>query len=294
VLNKSKYLNLKRLHRDFKVTFPLTEIGFIADHDCKTTQGDKGFELCLRLSSETKYSNDIIGDTRYQLRFPNVFLKVPGVWRQISVEGKRDAVFFKYEPSLKEEMEKAGLLKPPYCWEIRLTPAINTILKECEELIPYLYRSGTAEKFDLLAMQMFQEVLLYRDREKGGHDETDETIRQIAAHLHSHFLEEQDWDALLKNNGLSRRNFFRRWKEMFDVSPAASIRELKLDYARSLLAESDIPVWELTRLLNFSNSNYFCSIFKKQYGITPYEYHTKMFQRKKKQEMEIRQGGKGI
>ena len=97
MLNKSKYLNLKRLHRDFKVTFPLTEIGFIADHDCKTTQGDKGFELCLRLSSETKYSNDIIGDTRYQLRFPNVFLKVPGVWRQISVEGKRDAVFFKYD-----------------------------------------------------------------------------------------------------------------------------------------------------------------------------------------------------
>ena len=281
MLNKSKYLNLKRLHRDFKVTFPLTEIGFIADHDCKTTQGDKGFELCLRLSSETKYSNDIIGDTRYQLRFPNVFLKVPGVWRQISVEGKHDAVFFKYEPSLKEEMEKAGLLKPPYCWEIRLTPAINSILKECEALCPRLYERGTAEKLDLLAMQMFQEVLLFRDEQKNMADNTDDVIRQIAAYLHSHFLEEVDWDELLKNNGLSRRNFFRRWKEMFDDSPAASIRELKLDYARSLLAESDIPIWELARMLNFSNSNYFCSIFKAQYGITPYEYHCRMFQKKK-------------
>ena len=68
---------------------------------------------------------------------------------------------------------------------------------------------------------------------------------------------------------------------MFDDSPAASIRELKLDYARVLLAESDISVWELARLLNFSNANYFCSVFKKQYGVTPFEYHTKTIQQKK-------------
>ena len=281
MFEKSKFLNLKRLHRNLKVTFPLSEIGFIADHDCKVTQGDKGFELCLRLTSETKYSNDVIEDTRYQLRFPNVFLKIPGVWRQISVEGKRNAVFFKYDPALRDEMEKAGLLKPPYCWEIRLTPVIDSILKECNELAPRIYEYGTAEKLDLLGMRMFQEVLAYRDQHQNNSKETDESIRQIAAYLHSHFLEEVDWDVLLKNNGLSRRNFFRRWKEMFEESPAASIRERKLDYARVLLAESDISVWELARLLNFSNANYFCSVFKKQYGVTPFEYHTKTFQQKK-------------
>ena len=281
MLKKSQFLNLKRIHRNLKTTFPLSEVGFIVDHDCKVTQGDKGFELCLRLTSETKYSNDIIDDTRYQLRFPNVFLKVPGVWRQISVEGKRSAVFFKYDPALKDEMEKAGLIKPPYCWEIRLTPEIDSILKECNELAPRLYERGTAERIDLLGMRMFLEVLAYRDRHQTDERETDETIRQIAAYLHSHFLEEVDWDTLLKNNGLSRRNFFRRWKEMFAESPAASIRELKLDYARTLLSESAIPIWELSRMLNFSNANYFCSVFKKQYGITPYEYHIRTFQQKK-------------
>lgn len=280
VRTKDQFIKLKRLHREYNTAFPISEAGFIFDHTPKTTQGDKTLELCLRLTSETKYSDDVIGDTRYRLRFPNVFLKVPGVWRQINVRERRSAVFFKYEPELKDAMEKAGLLTPPYAWEIRLTPTISSILKEAEQLIPRLYERGTADRFDLLAIRLFHEVLLYRDNHRTEAENSDESIRQIAAYIHSHFLEEIDWDDLLKNSGLSRRNFFRRWNELFTATPAASIRNLKLEYARNLLAESDIPIWELAKLLHFSNANYFCMLFKKQYGISPYLYHVQTFQKK--------------
>lgn len=267
-------VRLKDVRRRFSLPFPLESIGFIEGHNYASVAIRGKLELCIRLSSTAEVARDQLDDTVYVNRFPNICLKVPEALHTFTVDRPRDVVYFKYDPSLADAMKNAGLLTPPYCWEFKMKPEYANMLREVRELVKHSQEYGAADRLDLLAMRLFEEFLFLRDK-KEHTDYMDAKMQRIASYFQLNFLEEIDFTEAARKNGLSRRNFFRCWNRFFRQTPAVYIQQLKLNEACRLLHETNMPVREITSLLRFKNSSYFCLLFKEHYGITPLQFRKK-------------------
>lgn len=79
-------------------------------------------------------------------------------------------------------------------------------------------------------------------------------------------------DDLSKMCGLSRRQFFRVFKQCTGQTPSEYLLHLRLRRAERLLRDHIMSVTEVAFAAGFNDSNYFSKSFKKIYGITPSEY----------------------
>lgn len=266
------YVNLKKIPRKFHILFPLESIGIIENHPYQTSVEKGKLELCIRLSSTSETAYEKFNGQGYTVRYPNVALKQPDVVHEFTVTHPRDAIYFQYDPALAGAMRKAGLLDGPCCWEFRMTPEINLLLREAREWMLHTREFGAADRLDMLAMQLFEGLLLARDIAPEDTEYMDAKIHRIAAYFQLNFPHEIDLDELLHRNGISRRNFFRCWRKNFPAAPAEYLRELRFREAARLLRDTRMPVRSIATVSGFKNTGYFCALFKDRFGNTPLRY----------------------
>ena len=106
-----------------------------------------------------------------------------------------------------------------------------------------------------------------RDREMGSH--VHDQVRRGKA-----LLEEETgglplMEGIAEELGMSRAHFFRIFKEYTGLTPYQYHLELKLNRARQMLRDSDLPVKQVARLLGFSNVYHFSKFFKNRTGMAP-------------------------
>ena len=77
---------------------------------------------------------------------------------------------------------------------------------------------------------------------------------------------------IANNLGISYSLFRKEFKEYTGYAPSQYFQELKLRKAKELLAETNLPIKEISYELNFSSYEYFLSFFKKRVKFTPTEY----------------------
>ena len=97
-------------------------------------------------------------------------------------------------------------------------------------------------------------------------------IKNISVWLQQHFDENIDLDALARANGFSRASFFRKWKQVFSISPAQYILDLKLEAAARFLLETDLPISAIVREIRYCGPTPFHKRFSQKYGMTPDQY----------------------
>ncbi len=264
--------DLSSLPRCFKTAFPLSSAGIIEDHPYASVVVRGKLELCIRIASTASVAREMIGGTLYRVHYPNAILKTPETPHIFTVDHPRDAVYYKWDPSLEGAMREAGFLESPWCWDLTMNPEITGILRETRDILPRYREYGIADRLDLLALRMLEAVLLQRKHSPAKEVHMDAKIQRIAASFQLNFCKEIDLETLLKENGISRRHFFRTWNRFFTQTPAAYVQTLKLNEAARLLTVTSIPIWEITHKLGFQNSSYFCFLFKKQFKTTPLKY----------------------
>ena len=81
-------------------------------------------------------------------------------------------------------------------------------------------------------------------------------------------------DHLLVEIGMSRSQLYRKFKAISDKNPSEYIRILRLQYACSILNESNYNVSEVAYMSGFGNVSYFNTCFKKHFGVSPGKYLT--------------------
>ena len=54
---------------------------------------------------------------------------------------------------------------------------------------------------------------------------------------------------------------------------------LRLNKATEFLAQTDVPISEIAERTGFGNSNYFYTVFKRHYAVTPSEYRANRLNR---------------
>ena len=266
-----RFATLQHLPRRFQCAFRLRQAGFIRNLTFPRETNDRKLELSIRLASSEEILRETLDGKEYRTRYPAVILKVPGIAHTQEIRSPRDSVFFSYDPSLADAMRAAGLLEPPLIWECRLTPSLLERLHLVDRLLDRHLEDGVADELDLLALQIWEELMIDRDSARNA-DPVSAQIKRVCSWLQLHFTETIDYDDLARENGFSRRAFFRNWKKYMPLTPARYVLGLRLEESCRLLKESRLSIWEIADRLRFSHAEYFCFVFRKAFGMTPLQY----------------------
>lgn len=77
---------------------------------------------------------------------------------------------------------------------------------------------------------------------------------------------------LEKVAGLSRRGFLKAFLKHTGHRPGVVLRHLRIEHAKQLLVESDLPLIDLARLSGFKSANTFCVAFQRLTGFSPKKF----------------------
>jgi signal transduction histidine kinase/AraC-like DNA-binding protein/ABC-type xylose transport system substrate-binding protein len=79
-------------------------------------------------------------------------------------------------------------------------------------------------------------------------------------------------DDICKIIGISRVQLYRKVKALLGCSITDYILNRRLKKAKYLLSNENYTISEITYMIGFSNPNYFSTVFKGKYGVTPSEF----------------------
>jgi LacI family transcriptional regulator len=97
--------------------------------------------------------------------------------------------------------------------------------------------------------------------------------------IREHARERIDVSSVLEVVAVSRRRLERRFLELLGRTPAEEIRRVRLDIARRLLIETDMPVAAVASASGFGSSEYMSYAFKEAAGLSPREYRSRQQRR---------------
>lgn len=91
--------------------------------------------------------------------------------------------------------------------------------------------------------------------------------------MFNHYSENLSPDILAEEVGLSELSFKRLFKKVYSVSPMMFLRNIRMYYAQhELLRNKAINIEKLAKDCGFTNTSYFCKVFKEKFGETPKMY----------------------
>lgn len=104
----------------------------------------------------------------------------------------------------------------------------------------------------------------------------DPQLVQVVQFLRQHAFEQITMEHVLQEVPMARRSLERRFHQVFGRSPIDEIRRLRIDKARHLLAETDLPMQQIAEACGYATYNYLTHVFKRVTHTTPRDYRKKM------------------
>ena len=134
----------------------------------------------------------------------------------------------------------------------------------------HIYRSRTHPHLELT--QGLCQFLLKLNRQSP--ETAPSPIYPVLSYIDCHLHEELYIPELAKSAGMSESVFRKVFRQYAGQSPTAYITEMKIRKAKELLSTQDITLEQISALLGFYDTAYFCKVFKKQTGITPTQHRS--------------------
>lgn len=178
-----------------------------------------------------------------QLRFPGLRIEA-------------DALFIKDGPFYSSAGMTAGIDLALALIEEDFGPALA--LSAAREMVVFMKRAG--------GQLQYSEPLQAQTR--AGGDRFAELTAQMAAHPGAGWSVE----AMAAQTGLSPRQFNRRFKAVFDTTPAARLDTLRFDEACRRLAAGDESLARIVEALGLKSEEAFRRAFERRFGVTPAAY----------------------
>ena len=101
-------------------------------------------------------------------------------------------------------------------------------------------------------------------------------ISRAFTYIENHYLDDITISQLSSMANMSKRHFYRLFKEHFNISPHSYLINLRVNYAAFLLQYTDMRIIEISNLSKFNDSNYFTRCFKNHIGLSPSQYRQKV------------------
>ncbi|MNN53104.1 HTH-type transcriptional regulator CdhR [compost metagenome] len=101
------------------------------------------------------------------------------------------------------------------------------------------------------------------------------TIRAIQEYVLANLKADLGVPALAQRAGMSERNFARVFKMEADSTPAEFVELARIDAARRLVEESNLPLKRLADEVGYGNVDGFRRAFFRRLGVTPSDYRAR-------------------
>jgi AraC-like DNA-binding protein len=135
----------------------------------------------------------------------------------------------------------------------------------------HIYRSRTYPHLELTEALCQFFLKLNRQRPES----TPSPIYPVLSYMDHHLHKELYIPELAKSAGMSESVFRKVFRQHTGQSPAAYITAMKIRKAKELLSSQDITLDQISALLGFFDTAYFCKVFKKETGLTPTQYKSR-------------------
>lgn len=133
-------------------------------------------------------------------------------------------------------------------------------LAVARELVVYLKRPGGQEQYS--------EPLQFQVQ-------TTDHFADLITWVRTHLRQDLSIETLAAKAHLCPRHFSRRFKEDFGVTPGVFVERLRLDEARSRLAEHNSTIEAVGNSVGFKSAKAFRRTFEKKFGISPSSYRSR-------------------
>jgi AraC family transcriptional regulator len=140
-------------------------------------------------------------------------------------------------------------------------------LKE-ENVMGSLYAGSVAS---LLAMQLVRRYSSLNDVRIRRGGMAPHKLREAIKFIGDNLEQEQDiaLAVVAEKVGMSRYHFSRVFKQSMGLSPISYIAQQRIERAKKLLAETDVPIAEIALRTGFSGQSHFTTSFRRLMGLTP-------------------------
>ena len=187
----------------------------------------------------------------------------------------------KYISFRTDDMLDDKLLEPLNSGHLMICPRVKDTAKElCEQLIE-IYMAKTDENESKIAAQIKTKVILLQFIlemwKKGFVIENDTNGRntvekEMVSYIQQNFTGKISLKEFGEQFHLSEKYISRYFKEHFHITLSQYITYLRLEHAKQLLQDTDIPVTEVALQSGYQNVSYFIRSFKKAYAVSPLKY----------------------
>ena len=190
----------------------------------------------------------------------------------------------KYISFRTDDMLDEKLLEPLNSGHLMICPRVKDTAKElCEQLIE-IYEAKNDESESKITTQVRTKIILLQFIlemwKKGFVIENDTSGRntvekEMVSYIQQNFTGKISLREFGEQFHLSEKYISRYFKEHFHITLSQYITHLRLEHAKQLLQDTDIPVTEIAMQSGYQNVSYFIRSFKKTYGVSPLKYRKK-------------------
>ncbi len=100
----------------------------------------------------------------------------------------------------------------------------------------------------------------------------DADLRRVMEYLRSHFRDALTFGGVCRGLRLNRRSLERKFAAHLRETPAESLTRIRLDAARTLLVDTNLPAAIIAERCGFGTPERFSTNFRQAFGISPIRY----------------------
>ena len=194
----------------------------------------------------------------------------------------------KYISFRTDDMLDEKLLEPLNSGHLMICPRVKDTAKElCEQLIE-IYEAKNDESESKITTQVRTKIILLQFIlemwKKGFVIENDTNGRNTVEKVMVSYIQQNFTGKIsLREFGeqfhLSEKYISRYFKEHFHITLSQYVTYLRLEHAKQLLQDTDIPVTDVAMQSGYQNVSYFIRSFQKAYAVSPLKYRKNNYSR---------------
>ena len=132
--------------------------------------------------------------------------------------------------------------------------------------------SGSKNYMTQNLMTMAQDIAQQVAEESSSSSDL-EFLERLKAVVEQHVGDEDfSVQSLSEMMAMDRTVLYRRMQALTGMPPSVYIKNIRLNVARRLLSNTDLPVSDIAAKTGFATTKYFSAVFKDAYGMTPNEF----------------------
>lgn len=119
---------------------------------------------------------------------------------------------------------------------------------------------------------LLAEVCIELNRSDVAYKDIQGFVTQAVRFLDDYFLNQIDLKHYCQSNGYSLDYFRHKFKQVTGLSPKSYVMRHRMNYAKSLLQFTDMPIHEISELCRFADYTHFTAYFSSKFGMSPTKF----------------------